>query len=486
MNATLGQMGMGTMGQTEFTVEFPQCGHVVRVPANTEHTLVDCPLCGGWRPSGGWRPRAQEPDTLVDAPWGTAVLPLPTAHSVEPSARVEYSAPQLSPVAPQLAAPQPAPSAAPPVAMPSALDVGAGMLISAVSGFVRLGGQLDGALAGKRDWVLMSVACVYLIVAPVAEWVLAQITDYDTSLLSVGSGCSFALLMWVFALGRIDAWRDDDGFKLGLVWVQLKLLFRNLWEGTLTFVRGGAVGDRRCTLGALMIGGGFIALAGIKLSAALVEAAGYELEFAEHGQALFFFVALSGFICFRSGYSAWKNESADQGPEQASLAGSEVGQLPVLIDCQSAPGDATLVDTCPHAQVRRLVAALRCWKPRRFDYEAEYQNTLAWHLRRSLKVRVESEAHIKREADARGGAERGRIDLKIENLLIEVKRNLKGTEADRAVGQMEKYLRIWGNRGPIMLVLCGTKAEVARAKIVPAFENMRRRGYPVVAVLARA
>ncbi|MEZ5283286.1 MAG: hypothetical protein R2712_00465, partial [Vicinamibacterales bacterium] len=65
MNAPLGYSGMGA--QAEFTVEFPHCGHVVRVPANAERTLVDCPLCGGWKP------KAQEPDTLVDAvsPWGT-------------------------------------------------------------------------------------------------------------------------------------------------------------------------------------------------------------------------------------------------------------------------------------------------------------------------------------------------------------------------------------------------------------------------------
>lgn len=79
--------------QVEFTVEFPHCGHVVRVPGNAERTLVDCPLCVSYR----WT--ADEADTLVDAvsPWGTAVLPLPTSHQPEPSARVEYSAPHLPP-----------------------------------------------------------------------------------------------------------------------------------------------------------------------------------------------------------------------------------------------------------------------------------------------------------------------------------------------------------------------------------------------------
>lgn len=511
--------------EVDVEVSFASCGHVVRVPAQAERTLVDCPLCGG---------ELAGEDTLLDSvsPFGTQVLPrpvlsaspraayyppralsapttsLPTLVS-QPYVVVAGAAPPISRAAALLATAAPLHHAVPErphrliVPIPrgynstSTSDAlwqiafdSVGGVAKALDWSLRVAGRVDALLASKRG-VYLTVAALLFLAAPLVEAAFNALSaDYAVWFLSPLAGVVFLSLLAVMAIARVDAWRDDDGFSLGLLGAQLRLAAEGSQEYVASLVRPGAVGDRRCQLGVGLFGVGAISSALLALVSYVPTALGYEAAALGIARWVAGGVLLLGVAIFRWGYSAWKNASADSGAstssDHASLAGSAMGQLPVLIDCGQQVAGATLereralVDACPHAQVRQLVSAISCWKPARYRYESEYQTRLAWHLKRSLKARVESEAHIK------NSRETGRVDLKVQNLLIEVKRDLKGTEADRTVGQLEKYLRIWGDRGPILLVLCSTNPEVARVKLVPALENMRRKGFPVVAMLAHA
>jgi hypothetical protein len=194
---------------------------------------------------------------------------------------------------------------------------------------------------------------------------------------------------------------------------------------------------------------------------------------------------LGGALFFR-GRRALRNVALTQhlvvaDPQALAAIDGAVRGLPVVIDC-ARPDAATWAARCPPllAIVLRELAA---WRPRaRLDTEREYHDKFRLLLTRKLP-----EVPIEYELRAADEYERGRVDLRLGGkewgLLIEMKAHIGGTELDRLVGQTQKYMRLFGQRGPIVLVLCRTKP-----RYVPSIErsigNLRAMGLPVVAVLA--
>lgn len=114
--------------------------------------------------------------------------------------------------------------------------------------------------------------------------------------------------------------------------------------------------------------------------------------------------------------------------------------------------------------LRPIIASLAAWKPRKFPNEAGYATDLRRHLVRSLRVDVEREVVLQNTSRKIVG----RVDIVVDKqVALELKCNLQGTQADRAVGQVLKYVEHW-QTGPVLLVVCeapaafDTSAETAR------------------------
>jgi hypothetical protein len=81
----------------------------------------------------------------------------------------------------------------------------------------------------------------------------------------------------------------------------------------------------------------------------------------------------------------------------------------------------------------------------------------------------------------------GRIDILFGGcVLVEIKRRLTTSTAQKALGQVEMYVQIWQHKGPVVLVLCDTDPNLASSFFEPAIERLRAAGHSVVAVLAAA
>ncbi len=70
-----------------------------------------------------------------------------------------------------------------------------------------------------------------------------------------------------------------------------------------------------------------------------------------------------------------------------------------------------------------------------------------------------------------------------DSVLIEMKKGLTTSSAQRARGQIQMYLRAW-NRGPVMLRVCDVDPATAKRFLVQEIEELRRRQVPVMMVFA--
>lgn len=123
----------------------------------------------------------------------------------------------------------------------------------------------------------MTVAALLFLAAPLVEAAFNALSaDYAVWFLSPLAGVVFLSLLAVMAIARVDAWRDDDGFSLGLLGAQLRLAAEGSQEYVASLVRPGAVGDRRCQLGVGLFGVGAISSALLALVSYVPTALGYE------------------------------------------------------------------------------------------------------------------------------------------------------------------------------------------------------------------
>ncbi|CAN5622999.1 hypothetical protein BH09MYX1_BH09MYX1_13500 [soil metagenome] len=200
-----------------------------------------------------------------------------------------------------------------------------------------------------------------------------------------------------------------------------------------------------------------------------------------------FFGFLIGFVLSGVGRARLAQGAREQhlvvtDQRELQLVETSVRGLPAIIDCSDV--DVTRHgSTCPPL-VAEVLKALVEWRPRaRLDTEREYHDKFRLLLMRKLpEVRLETERRIS------SSVERGRVDIVLGDtgaggLLIEMKAHVSGTELDRLVGQAQKYMRIWGRRGPLLLVLCRTRRQdIPRVEL--AVGGLRAVGLPVVAILA--
>jgi hypothetical protein len=69
-------------------------------------------------------------------------------------------------------------------------------------------------------------------------------------------------------------------------------------------------------------------------------------------------------------------------------------------------------------------------------------------------------------------------------VLIEMKRGLSTSTAQKALGQVQMYADAWGKRGPILLLICGVPRQVVERHLGNSLERLRQSGV-LVAVMAR-
>lgn len=153
--------------------------------------------------------------------------------------------------------------------------------------------------------------------------------------------------------------------------------------------------------------------------------------------------------------------------------------VPAVFDVWKLPEGTSGVVADPEFQ--RLLQVLRTWRPREHRLEAAYEASLMRHLRKYFtRVEIDNQVPL-RTPD---GQRAGRVDIVLDNTVaVELKRALTSTEADRALGQVWKYLEGW-SRGPVVLLLCVTKDGFELGMLPKHISALRQHGHYVFAVAA--
>ncbi|MBI4704051.1 MAG: hypothetical protein HY744_23325 [Deltaproteobacteria bacterium] len=337
---------------------------------------------------------------------------------------------------------------------------------------IRVAVWLDERLAGWRA-ALLCLAAASVVVAALVDWIL------DCTLQPIALAV-FAAVVVALLLARLDTLRDESGWRPELL-VRQAVLLAELAADAVMSCDELPIGKKAEMAGKVVAASGLFALATHELLAAV----GIE-------SATMFWLgvvsSLGGLGLWMWGRKACREAGLRRGllvdrRESAPVASAVLG-LPALLDCRDARRVAQLASQLGHPLLSGLVGQLATWHPRGCGDEHDYQYRLLRALRRQMpEACPASEVSIRSD----DGVHKGRIDLMVgECVLIEMKAFLTGSSADRAIGQVRKYLTIWQGRGPVVLLLCGTDPDLARSRVEPEIEAMRAQGHAVAALLAAA
>lgn len=147
-----------------------------------------------------------------------------------------------------------------------------------------------------------------------------------------------------------------------------------------------------------------------------------------------------------------------------------------------------------HSHTAEIIAALTRWKPRRRQRgvdltESEYEESLHRFLKQqqlSSTVRAKPRVYWGSE-EAPGGRAAIPDFVFRESVLVELKADLtRSDQADRALGQMLRYLLAWKRTGSAVLAICGDVAPHNRFLVRLYVEQWRRDlGLPVTVFFKR-
>lgn len=348
--------------------------------------------------------------------------------------------------------------------------------------------RIDAALYGKRRVILVVLS--FLVAA--LSWWEADRTPHDLRWTAFGT-LVLAVYLEVLFLARIGSFRDDSKrWSAQLV----RDRFGAWWEDVVESAK-----DARALPASGMVRGVGTFLAGL----AIVVLALRNVVLLTQVVLAEFFSArsptlasidsvtrIAGLVGLVLGLALWlvgvwlarQGKNAERFTvhenERAALARTADALPPGVLDCADQGAIERVVKATPHPLFAELLLSLSAWKPRSQSTEAGYTSSLV----RKLRERMPGAA-AERERPLRDDKQRFRADLIVgDAVLVEMKRGLSTSTAQKALGQVQMYARAWAQRGPVLLLICGVRREVAEQHLGKHLGLLRQLGV-VVAVVAR-
>jgi hypothetical protein len=300
---------------------------------------------------------------------------------------------------------------------------------------------------------------------------------------------SFVLLTATLAVARIAMFRDEDGRWAPSIGLSNLLEEGNDLRERLNTYRGLGANQRL-----QMVGSGLIAIALVVLAvrriANMVYESGLDSWDFDWGEAWDYGAFTIGVGLWWMGFLALRREGrrtslvvdASKDDRAARAVSSAFADLPAVIDCREGGSAEMFAMRASHPLLANLLTVLGQWHPRRAEKEKPYQRSLHRKLLQLLPA-----ADPKEEVPLRSQHVRhtGRIDILLGHcVLIEMKRRLTTSTAQKALGQVLMYADLWRDKGPLVLLLCDTDAEFAVPFFEPHVRRLRADGCSVVAIMA--
>src|SRR6185369_1108750 len=343
---------------------------------------------------------------------------------------------------------------------------GAALAAMTASKLVTIADKIDSLLYGKRAKTLVLAAALVVVPPTLARW-----TELPSWLQPLALA-AFLMLALVLSLARIAMFRDDEGSwdpRLGLT--NIRLAVTDLRNSFAQF-RAAHPKQRIRSIGSACVGAALVSLAVRAAGNALYNSGFDSWDFNWTEDVDWMIFTVGGCLW---GWVTWTTHKEGQlaallaDPEKDSGAAEAVALafvgLPTLVDCRDRSSAEAFTRDATHPLVSRLLGELGGWHPRRADTEKPYQHSLYRKLRTAVP---EAEPQLEVPLRSQGLPYTGRIDILFGRcVLVEVKRRLTTSTAQKALGQIEMYVQIWQHKGPVVLVLCDTDPNLAYSFFEP-------------------
>lgn len=354
--------------------------------------------------------------------------------------------------------------------------------------FLSVADRFDELLYGSRAAVVSIAAALTVTVTGIETY-----TNAEAPLFTAIATFLFILLLFLLAVARLGSLRDDDGnWSLSLVSGRVSETADDLNDAIspsseLTApVRWKAAGKMIMSVALVVLAlRNVVTLFLITIDEFfsahidVAESIGHWMFVA--GAGLLGLGALSWIIGWQRLRSAPDAQWLRPNAEERRRIITAVSGLPPIIDCTGEAGHVReLARRAGHPVLMQLLEHLSTWQPRPSTYEKDYQAALFRMLRRKMPG---ANPQRERPIGDRSLGTRGRADLVVsDSVLIEMKRGLSTTAADRAIGQIRRYTEAWKN-GPVMLLLCDADPVSAQRFLEQQIIALHREA-PVLMVFA--
>jgi hypothetical protein len=454
---------------TRFCVE---CGQCLVLPTTDLAKSFRCPRCNTVHVAG----------SLIEHSAPIAAVPA----STRPVAGVAVIAPLMPAPSPGGApwTPQPSLDAETARGVASIREDGAqGWTLARVSRLIEIADAIDSSLYGKRARVLVAVAAAVVLTPTIVGWVDGP------SWVEPLAALAFVLFVTVLAVARIAMFRDDERRWAPSIGISnLRDEITDFVEEIRSFRRAGP-NQQLQTLGTTVIGAALLVLATRRVWNIVYQAGLDSWDF-DWGERWDYFTLVVGGLLWWKGYLAIRREGRlaallidpAKNAQATRAVASAFDELPAIIDCRHAEVANLFASRAAHPLLANLLTVLGQWRPRYADAEKAYQHSLHRKLRQLVPA-ADPQREVPLPSEGRGYA--GRVDLVLGHcVLIEMKRRLTTSSAQKAFGQIRMYSGIWRQKGPVVLLLCETDAAFASAFFESPIRELRAAGHSVVAIMA--
>ena len=150
-----------------------------------------------------------------------------------------------------------------------------------------------------------------------------------------------------------------------------------------------------------------------------------------------------------------------------------------IIDIKNNSQVETLMKLNKNSYFYNIINVLNNWSPKEFYNEYQYQDDLEYHFRLNLEgSKIEIQKNISNSSDKI----RGIPDIVInENVLIEMKAKKTGSEFDRVQGQLNKYIRLWNEKGPVVLIVNNVGYDTVNKRLSQYFAEQQQLNKNIIA-----
>lgn len=480
------------------------------VPTNDLQAAVQCPRCATIHVVGALVPAATPVEAVrvvlsASGAYAPGSVPqLPPMHTPSPSNAFSPPPPGAGMNALVAWTPTPGPIAVAPVGgqyvafpVPAAVRQ-AGRVGRFGSWLLDTADAIDRGLYGARVLAVAGAAFVTVLASALEAWlprglVARDWPQPDAPIVTALSTFLFTGLLMTLFIARLGSFRDDEGqWSVELTQRRAHELRVDVGDAFSAFgtmesaLRWKAFGRVTLFVGFLVL-----ALRNIWVLATITldEFVGVhlsELEAASHGAMLLGIGAATiGLLTWLTGWSKLRRQPITRSlhpteQERAQIV-TAIGALPSTIDCNDTESVLRLARHAGHPVLVELLQLLATWKPHQRAYEDQYQASLHRFIRKRMPG---SNPERERPLGSRAEGTLGRADLIVaESVLIEMKRGVNTSTAQKAMGQIQMYMRSW-TQGPVILLLCDAASENAERLLRREIEQLRAQGASVVMVLA--